>query len=240
VALRFGRQDCFRLGHGARARGLQSRMQLVFEQIRAGGDRNFGYLLGDRSARRAVLIDPSYSPEAFVARAADQGLTVSHVINTHGHPDHTNGNERAVSLTEAPIVAHPLLHPDVPLHDGERLLIGALTLRCAHVPGHCEDHIALYEETHRLLITGDLLFVGKVGGTGSDEDARVEWQSLQRLMTDVPDDTTVWPGHDYGARPSSTMALEKSTNPFLLCRSENEFLQLKANWAAFKKEYGLR
>ena len=240
MALRFGRQDCFRLGHGARARGLQSRMQLVFEQIRAGGDRNFGYLLGDRSARRAVLIDPSYSPEAFVARAADQGLTVSHVINTHGHPDHTNGNERAVSLTEAPIVAHPLLHPDVPLHDGERLLIGALTLRCAHVPGHCEDHIALYEETHRLLITGDLLFVGKVGGTGSDEDARVEWQSLQRLMTDVPDDTTVWPGHDYGARPSSTMALEKSTNPFLLCRSENEFLQLKANWAAFKKEYGLR
>jgi hypothetical protein len=45
-------------------------MQLVFEQIRAGGDRNFGYLLGDRSAKRAVLIDPSYSPEAFVARAS--------------------------------------------------------------------------------------------------------------------------------------------------------------------------
>jgi glyoxylase-like metal-dependent hydrolase (beta-lactamase superfamily II) len=109
-----------------------------------------------------------------------------------------------------------------------------------HVPGHCEDHIALYEETHRLLITGDLLFVGKVGGTSSDEDARVEWQSLQRLMADVSDNTTVWPGHDYGARPSSTMALEKSTNPFLLCRSEHEFLQLKANWASFKKEYGLR
>ena len=47
-------------------------MQLVFEQIRAGGDRNFGYLLGDRTARRAVLIDPSYSPEQFVSRAAEQ------------------------------------------------------------------------------------------------------------------------------------------------------------------------
>jgi glyoxylase-like metal-dependent hydrolase (beta-lactamase superfamily II) len=215
-------------------------MRLVFEQIRAGGDRNFGYLLGDRSARRAVLIDPSYSPEAFVTRAADQGLAVSHVINTHSHPDHTNGNQRAVSLTGALVGAHPLLQPDVPLHDGERLSVGALTLRCVHVPGHCEDHIALYEETHRLLITGDLLFVGKVCGTSSDEDARVEWQSLQRLMADVSDNTTVWPGHDYGARPSSTMALEKSTNPFLLCRSEHEFLQLKANWASFKKEYGLR
>ena len=215
-------------------------MQLIFEQIRAGGDRNFGYLLGDRSAKRAVLIDPSYSPDAFVQRATEQGLVVSHVINTHGHPDHTNGNERAISLTRAPIAAHPLLNPDMTLDDGERLAVGALTLRTFHVPGHCADHIALFEESHRLLITGDLLFVGKVGGTSSDEEARIEWHSLQRLVTDIPDEATVWPGHDYGARPSSTMALEKETNPFLMCQSESEFLQLKASWASFKKEHGLR
>lgn len=215
-------------------------MQLVFEQIRAGGDRNFGYLLGDRSARRAVLIDPSYSPEQFVSRAAEQGLSVSHVISTHGHPDHTNGNARAVDMTGAKVAAHPLLNPDVSLADGDRLEVGALTVKCLHVPGHCEDHLALYEETHRILVTGDLLFVGKVGGTSSDDDARVEWSSLQRLVSEIPDEATVWPGHDYGARPSSTMALEKSTNPFLLCRSEREFLQLKATWASFKKEHGLR
>ncbi len=215
-------------------------MQLVFEQIRAGGDRNFGYLLGDRSAKRAVLIDPSYSPEQFVSRAAEQGLTVSHVISTHGHPDHTNGNARAVDMTGARVAAHPLLHPDVSLADGDRLEVGALTVKCLHVPGHCEDHLALYEETHRILVTGDLLFVGKVGGTSSDDDARVEWRSLQRLISEIPDEATVWPGHDYGARPSSTMALEKSTNPFLLCSSEREFLQLKATWASFKKEHGLR
>ena len=215
-------------------------MQLVFEQIRAGGDRNFGYLLGDRSAKRAVLIDPSYSPEAFVARAADQTMNVSHVINTHGHSDHVNGNARAVELTQAVIAAHPLLRPTVSLADGHRLAVGALTLRCIHVPGHSEDHLVLYEETNRLLFTGDLLFVGKVGGTSSDEDARIEWQSLQRLVAEVPDDATVWPGHDYGARPSSTMALEKSTNPFLMCRTVNEFLDLKATWPSFKKEHGLK
>lgn len=215
-------------------------MQLVFEQIRAGGDRNFGYLVGDRSAGRAVLVDPSYSPEVFATRAADQGLVVSHVINTHGHPDHTNGNARAVEMTRAVIAAHPLLHPDLPVRDGQRLTVGALTVRCFYVPGHSEDHLALYEETHRLLITGDLLFVGKVGGTSSDEDARIEWQSLQRLVAEVPDEATVWPGHDYGARPSSTMALEKSTNPFLRCRNVDEFLHLKANWPSFKKEHGLR
>jgi glyoxylase-like metal-dependent hydrolase (beta-lactamase superfamily II) len=215
-------------------------MQLVFEQIRAGGDRNFGYLLGDRSARCAVLVDPSYSPEAFVVRATEQGLAVSHVINTHGHPDHTNGNAKAVELSRASIAAHPLLQPAVPLEDDRRLAVGALTLRCIHVPGHCEDHIVLYEETNRLLITGDLLFVGKVGGTASDADARVEWRSLQRLVSAIPGDATVWPGHDYGARPSSTMALELATNPFLLCRNVDEFLQLKGNWPAFKKEHGLR
>lgn len=215
-------------------------MQLVFEQIRSGGDRNFGYLLGDRTARRAVLVDPSYAPEVFVDRAAAQGLTVTHVLNTHGHPDHTNGNARAVALTQALVAAHPLLAPDVPLADGERLAIGALTLRCLHVPGHTEDHLVVYEERHRLLLTGDLLFVGKVGGTGSEPEAHREWESLQRLVGQIPDEATVWPGHDYGARPASTMALEKATNPFLLCGTVDAFLEMKTAWPAFKQEHGLR
>ena len=215
-------------------------LSLVFEQIRAGGDRNFGYLLGDRTAGQAVLIDPSYSPDAFVERAREQGLAVSHVINTHSHPDHTNGNERAMGLTGAPLAAHPALRPAVPLNDGAPLIVGNLRLRCLHVPGHCSDHLALYEETHRLLVTGDLLFVGKVGGTSNDADARTEWNSLQRLVREIPDEATVWPGHDYGVRPSSTMALEKATNPFLLCANVEAFLQLKSSWATFKKDHGLK
>ncbi len=215
-------------------------LSLVFEQIRAGGDRNFGYLLGDRTAGQALLIDPSYSPELFVERARDQRLTVTHIVNTHGHPDHTNGNERAAALTGAPIAAHPALQPDVVLADGAELPIGTWRLRCFHVPGHSEDHLALYEPTHRLLITGDLLFVGKVGGTSSDADARTEWNSLQRLVREIPDDATVWPGHDYGVRPSSTMALEKATNPFLRCADVDAFVHFKSSWATFKKEHGLK
>jgi hydroxyacylglutathione hydrolase len=213
---------------------------VIFEQIRAGGDRNFGYLLGDREARAGVLVDPSYSPDAFVERAHAQGLTITHVINTHGHPDHTNGNERALQLTGATLVAHPLLRPDVPMHDGATLDIGTLRLTAYHVPGHCEDHLVLYESVHQLLVTGDLLFVGKVGGTQSDADARTEWRSLQRVLAAVPDEATVWPGHDYGVRPSSTIGLERKTNPFLLCADEAAFLRLKADWPQVKQRLGLK
>ena len=215
-------------------------MDLVFEQIRAGGDRNFGYLLGDRGAGEAVLIDPSYSPEVFVERAREQGLRVTHVINTHGHPDHINGNEQALALTGARLAAHALLRPALPLADGAEISVGTLRLVCYHVPGHAADHLLLHERSADLAMTGDLIFVGKVGGTSNDDDARVEWDSLRRVMTLLPDATTVWPGHDYGVRPSSTMALERRTNPFLRCRDVDAFLQLKARWPAFKKELGLK
>lgn len=217
-------------------------MQLVFEQIRAGGDRNFGYLLGDRDARQAVLVDPSYSPELFVTRAEEQGLAVTHVINTHGHEDHVNGNATATALTGAAIAAHPACPscPGVAIADGGGLNIGSLRVQFMYVPGHAADHVTVYETRHHILITGDLIFVGKVGGTRTDEDARVEWDSLQRVLATIPDAATVWPGHDYGARPSSTIALERETNPFLRCGGVDAFLQLKRDWPDYKKRLGLR
>jgi hydroxyacylglutathione hydrolase len=218
-------------------------MQLVFEQIRSGGDRNFGYLLGDRTAGEAVLIDPSYSPDVFVERARAQNLAVTHVINTHGHPDHTNGNTTACALTGAPVAAFDkstLVSPDIGLADGDELAVGSMRLQFLHVPGHCQDHLVIFEPSWGILISGDLLFVGKVGGTRTDEDAQTEWTSLQRLLDRMPDGATVWPGHDYGARPSSTMAIERATNPFLRCGSLPAFLELKANWATVKRELGLK
>ena len=207
-----------------------------------GGDRNFGYLIGDSVSKKCVLVDPSYAPEAVVLRATEQGLNVTHIINTHGHADHINGNAAAQALTRAPIAAHPdsAAMPDVGLADGGTLNVGALRLEFIYTPGHIDDHLVIFEQTHQILITGDLLFVGKVGGTHGDADARTEWDSLQRVLKTYPDHATVWPGHDYGARPSSTLALEKASNPFLMCRDADDFMRMKNEWPEYKKRLGLK
>ena len=101
-------------------------MQLIFEQIAVGGDRNYGYLLGDRIGRTGVLIDPSYSPEMLVLRARVQGLSITHVINTHGHPDHINGNDVACAQTGAKVAAFEfstLNRPEIAIPDGGRFAI---------------------------------------------------------------------------------------------------------------------
>jgi hydroxyacylglutathione hydrolase len=217
-------------------------MNFIFEQIRTGGDRNFGYLVGDREARVAALVDPSNDPKSLVRRAEDQGLTVEYIINTHGHSDHTNGNAKAKKLTGAPIVAfqNSSVSPDLGVVDGQVLDLGSLALELIYVPGHTDDHILVFLEQQKIAVTGDHLFVGKIGGTGTEEAARAEYASLQRNLDRFSDDVTIWPGHDYGCRPSSTIGLEKIMNPFLMRLGDiDEFLKLKQEWAVFKASHGL-
>jgi glyoxylase-like metal-dependent hydrolase (beta-lactamase superfamily II) len=210
----------------------------IFEQIRTGGDRNFGYLLGDSEAGKAVLVDPSYDPARLVERAKAQGLTVTHILNTHGHADHTNGNEQCRKLTGAPLVAHRnASRPDLPVDHGDQLAVGALTLKFLYTPGHADDHICILIDD--VCLTGDTLFVGKVGGTADPKSSEIEYQSLTEVLLRLPGATTIWPGHDYGCRPSSTIAIEQRANPFLLCPNFEAFLKLKDNWADFKLQKGL-
>jgi len=216
-------------------------MDFVFEQIRIGGDRNLGYLLGDRSAGVAALVDPAFDPDRAIGRARAQGLEVSAVLNTHGHADHTNGNARALEETGAELVAHVSAPPgpDVAVEDGDTFRLGTLRLEFLHVPGHADDHLLVHLPEHGVALTGDLLFVGKVGGTAGEEAARQEFESLRRVVAELPDTTTVWPGHDFGCRPSSTIGLERATNPFLRCEDFREFHALKRDWARFKRDHGL-
>ena len=107
-----------------------------------------------------------------------------------------------------------------------------------HTPGHSPDSMCVLVNNN--LVSGDTLFVGKVGGTASPEEARVEFESLKRLMV-LEDSINVWPGHDYGVRPSSTIGEERQTNPFCLrLNNFDDFLWLKVNWLAYKEEHNIK
>lgn len=209
---------------------------MIFEQIRTGGDRNFAYLIGDESSGKAALVDPSYDPEGCIEKAEKHGLEVIYVINTHGHYDHTEGNDVVVRLTGAKIAANDR-SAELPVKDRDKISLGSLQLEILHVPGHTEDGICILAGGK--LMTGDTLFVGKVGGTSGRETAVTEYRSLNRLM-ELPDETEVYPGHDYGVAPFSTIGNEKKTNPFILQPDFEAFLDLKDNWAEYKRKHGIK
>lgn len=206
---------------------------MMFWQIEGAGDRNFGYIIGDANHREAAIIDPSHMPKRFLEAAAKPGLKVTYVIGTHSHNDHTGGMAEIRKKTGAKSVRHKSARgqPDIRVFDGDELQVGELTLKVIHTPGHTPDSMCILVEDK--LITGDTLFVGKVGGTRTRNMARKEFDSLHRLMA-LGDSIEVYPGHDFGVSPTSTIGHERETNPFLLRTDFEEFVYLKDNWEVYK------
>ncbi len=211
---------------------------MIVEQFRTGGDRNFGYLVADELSRDALVIDASFNPAMIVRFAVERGLVIRYIFSTHCHDDHTNGNE-AISLMTA---LSPLLYGDtctltgITVEDGARFPLGSLDARILFTPGHTRDSICIH--VGDALFSGDTLFTGKVGGTSSEEQALEEYLSLHKLML-LSGETKLYPGHDYGLSPVSSISRERASNPFLLQKDFNAFFALKQNWAAYKKTHGI-
>ena len=212
---------------------------MFVKQFLTGGDRNFGYLVADEVTKKAAIIDPSYSPEMLVEFAKDQGYAVEYVFNTHGHYDHSNGNKTVKKLTGKTALLLGDTDPQTAIlitHDA-RFPLGDLEIVVLHTPGHTEDSICLY--IGDAVFTGDTLFVGKIGGTDFGRQANVEYESLHQKLMTLPDDTRVFPGHNVGTAPESTIGKERQTNPFLIQPDFEAFVDLKRNWTAYKEAHGI-
>ena len=213
---------------------------MILEQVPTAGDRNFGYWIADSYARVCAVVDPSGAPQRFIERIRESGFALRWIICTHHHGDHTDGARELKLLFDCPLALHksaPIAH-DVALEDGQLLTLGSIPIRIIHTPGHTPDSICLH--LPGALITGDTLFVGKVGGTDFAEGAREEYRSLHEKILVLPDDTKIFPGHDVGVRPVSTIGEERAQNPFLLQPDLDSFVHLKRNWLSYKAKHGIQ
>ena len=187
---------------------------------------NFAYLIGDEKAGLAAVVDPAWDIQKILELARKNGLRVIYAINTHHHPDHTSGNDEIVKATGAKIVAHEASgnRKDIAAKDGETLRLGSLELKLIHTPGHSPDHMCVLVDGK--LMTGDTLFVGECGRTdlpgGSSEQL---YGSLFNKLMKLPDHIEVYPGHNYGPKPHSTIGYEKTHNYVLKPRTAGEFVQ---------------
>lgn len=186
---------------------------MIVKQLLVGTMDVFAYIVGCEATRDAVVIDPGGGADRIVEEARREGLRIRYIFNTHGHWDHTMGNDQLKLLTGASIVRHKQesgADIDISLVDEMPFQVGEIVFTVFHTPGHTPGGVCLYAEGQ--LFTGDTLFVGDSGRTDLPGGHRPTLGASIRRLMELPDETVVWPGHDYGPTPNSTIGWEKRHN----------------------------
>jgi glyoxylase-like metal-dependent hydrolase (beta-lactamase superfamily II) len=192
--------------------------------------QNFSYIVFDEHDKVGVIIDPSWDLEKILEFLEKNKISAKYIINTHTHFDHVLGNDQVAEITKAAIIQHEKssLKKDRSVREGEIINVGQVELEVLYTPGHSEDSICLIVDKEDI-ITGDTLFVGNIGRVdlpGSSPDSM--YDSLSRIAK-LEDSLVVYPGHNYGMTPTSTILNERTNNPMLNFKSKEAFLKYMVN-----------
>jgi glyoxylase-like metal-dependent hydrolase (beta-lactamase superfamily II) len=199
---------------------------MYFRQVHQHGD-NFSYIVADEKTREAAVVDSSYNANEIARIIKAEQFKLRYLVNTHGHSDHTAGNEELLSLFGGKVVAHKLsrINRHMVVEDGDILAVGSNQIRIIYTPGHTPDGICLLVDEKKLL-TGDTLFVGECGRTDMPGGSAKElYSTFFNKLLKLNDEIEVYPGHDYGVKPKSTIGEERRSNYVLQPRTLQEFLE---------------
>lgn len=212
-------------------------IDIIIKQIPIEPFQVLTYLVACPQSRDAVIIDPAGDEDKLIALVEAEKFRSKYILNTHGHADHVLGNQKLKSLLKIPVCMHEAddkffndpvirersLHElgflpsdpvDIKLKDGDELEVGTLNIKVIHTPGHTPGSVCYFTDGH--IFTGDTLFVGAAGRTdltGGSLNMLIE--SIEKKLIVLPKRTIVWPGHDYGESPSSSIGREMVENPYI-------------------------
>jgi glyoxylase-like metal-dependent hydrolase (beta-lactamase superfamily II) len=204
-------------------------MSLPMMQLFDAESSTYTYLLKDEASGEAAIIDPvDTQAERDLALIRREGVTLRYTIETHAHADHITGAGRLRELTGAKAVAPAGCNigaADLQVLHGELLQLGEEVIRVIHTPGHTAGSASYLWRDH--LFSGDTLLIMGCGRTDFQSgDAGALYDSITQKLFTLPDDTRVWPGHDYRGFTVSTIGREKAHNPRLHGHSRDEFIAL--------------
>lgn len=222
---------------------------MYFKQFYLGCLAHASYLIGSQG--KALVVDPQRDVDQYIDEAAAQGLTITHILETHLHADFVSGHRELAERTGATIVFGEQAHATFPHHavkDGDELRVGSVRLKVFETPGHTPEGVSvLVEDTAdpaapARLLTGDTLFIGDVGrpdlagskGYTAQQMAGMLYDSLRSKIMTLPDAVEVYPAHGAGSmcgrniskETSSTIGKQKQTNYALQPMSRDEFIAM--------------
>jgi hydroxyacylglutathione hydrolase len=215
--------------------------RLYFKQLELGPMQNFVYLIGSAQTRKAAVVDAAWDIGEILRIAAADDLEITHAFVTHTHPDHVGGRFAGIEIEgvaellekcKAKVVVHKAeaeflktLEPSdiIKAASGDKIDLGGIEIQLLHTPGHTPGSQCFLVDDR--LVSGDTLFIGACGRVdlpGGDPEQM--YDSLTQKLMALPDDTILFPGHNYSDHSTSTIREEKRTNPYLQFHSLKQFL----------------
>ena len=220
---------------------LQSTSSLYFKQIELGPMQNYVYLIGSTETRKVAVVDAAWEIDTILKIAAKDDVEITHAFVTHTHPDHVGGRFAGTEIEgvtellgkcKAKVVVHKaeaeflkgLSSTDIiKAESGDKIDVGGVEIQLMHTPGHTPGSQCFLVGDR--VVSGDTPFIGSCGRIdlpGSDPE-QMYYSLTQKLMA-LPDETILFPGHNYSDRATSTIGDEKQTNPYFHFHSLKQFL----------------
>ncbi len=215
--------------------------RLYFKQIEMGPMQNFVYLIGSTETRKVAVVDGAWGIDEILRIAIKDEVEITHALVTHTHPDHVGGRFAGMEIEgvtellgkcKAKVVVHKAeaeflkaLSPSdiIKAESGDKIDVGGVEIQLLHTPGHTPGSQCFLIDNR--IVSGDTLFIGSCGRVdlpGSNPE-QMYYSLTQKLMA-LPDDTVLFPGHNYSDQPTSTIGQQKQSNPYFQLHSLKQFL----------------